>query len=232
MNGNYELQVKNVTTPRVSDISFNASLGNIISIIGPSGAGKSSLLLLLNRLIDPIKGEIIYRNKVLTMYPIIEIRRKIGLVFQTSSLFEGTVEDNLKYGPSLIGRWNKKRGPELLEKVQLSKEYLGRDVEQLSGGQQQRVALARTLANDPEILLLDEVTSALDLQSVDLIEQLLVSLSKEKKTIIMVTHNISQAERISDKVIFMKNGTIIEQGKTEELINNPKTEELQQFLKE
>lgn len=227
------IQVKEVQTDIIKDISFQVSLGKITAIIGPSGAGKSSLLMLLNRLTDPKKGEIYFHNQPLASYPIIELRRKIGLTFQSSSLFEGSVEDNLKYGPSLIGKWKKEMGPQLLEKVKLSKDYLKREVDHLSGGEKQRVSLARTLANDPEVLLLDEVTSALDLQSVEFIEQLLVQLAKEEnKGILMVTHNINQAERISDEIIFMEEGTIIEQGKTKELLTNPKTKLLQQFLKE
>lgn len=233
MNKDEVLQVIDVSTNRVSKISFNVSLGEITAIVGPSGAGKSSLLMLLNRLTDPLAGEILYRKKEICLYPITELRRKIGMVFQSSSLFDGTVEDNLKYGPSLVGKWQEKTGIELLEQVQLPKDYINRDVEQLSGGERQRVALARTLANDPEVYLLDEVTSALDLQSVDLIEQLLVDLAKHKnRGIVMVTHNINQAERISDRTIFMSNGTIEEQGKTTDLLTAPSTELLQQFLKE
>lgn len=227
------LQVTQVETDIVSNITFNVSLGEVTAIIGPSGAGKSSLLMLLNRLVDPQKGKIIYHNKELLSYPIVEVRRKIGMVFQSSSLFEGTVEANIKYGPSILGKWKKEMGPELLKKVKLPIDYLQRDVEHLSGGEKQRVALARTLANDPEIFLLDEVTSALDLQSVEFVEQLLVELAKEQnKAIVMVTHNINQAERISDQILFMDNGSIIEQGKTVELLRNPKTEQLQKFLKE
>ncbi|WNF37781.1 phosphate ABC transporter ATP-binding protein [Bacillaceae bacterium IKA-2] len=233
MNKNEVLQAIAVSTNRVSDISFNISLGEITTIIGPSGGGKSSLLMLLNRLTDPLAGKILYRDKEICSYPITEIRRKIGMVFQSSSLFEGTVEDNLKYGPALVGKWQKKIGIELLEQVQLPKDYIKRDVEQLSGGEKQRVALARTLANDPEVYLLDEVTSALDLQSVELIEQLIVDLAKQKnRGIVMVTHNLKQAERISDRTIFMNNGTIEEQGNTVDLLTVPSTELLQQFLKE
>ncbi len=227
------IKVENVTTDRVFNISFELSLGEITAIIGPSGAGKSSLLMLLNRLTDPQKGKIFYYDKELTSYPIIELRRRVGMVFQSSSLFEGTVEENLKYGPSLIGKWQKNSGLRLLEKVQLPKDYLNRNVEHLSGGEQQRVALARTLANGPEIFLLDEVTSALDLQTVEFIEELLVELAKvEKKGIAMVTHNIEQAKRISDQSIFMEKGAVVEQGKTAEVLETPKTEQLQKFLKE
>jgi putative ABC transport system ATP-binding protein len=108
MNKNEVLQAIAVSTNRVSDISFNISLGEITTIIGPSGGGKSSLLMLLNRLTDPLAGKILYRDKEICSYPITEIRRKIGMVFQSSSLFEGTVEDNLKYGPALVGKWQKK----------------------------------------------------------------------------------------------------------------------------
>lgn len=233
MNKNEVLQVIDVSTSRVSNLSFKVSLGEITAIIGPSGAGKSSLLMLLNRLTDPLAGEIFYRDKEISSYPITELRRKIGMVFQSSSLFDGTVEDNLKYGPSLVGKWQEKIGIELLEQVQLPKDYLKRDVEQLSGGEKQRVALARTLANDPEVYLLDEVTSALDLQSVELIEQLLVDLAKQKnRGIVMVTHNLKQAERISDRTIFMSNGTIEEQGDTADILAAPSSELLQQFIKE
>jgi putative ABC transport system ATP-binding protein len=233
MNKNEVLQVIDASTKRVSNISFNVNQGEITAIIGPSGSGKTSLLMMLNRLTELLKGEISYHGKDISTYPITELRRKVGMVFQASSLFEGTVEDNLKYGPSLMGNWQKKIGAELLDKVQLPKNYINRDVENLSGGEKQRVALARTLANDPEIFLLDEVTSALDLQSVELIEQLLVHLAKqENKGIVMVTHNLNQAERISDRTIFMSNGKIEEQGNTADVLKAPSSELLQQFLKE
>lgn len=230
---NYTVEVIEANTPILTNISLYLDQGEIVGIIGPSGAGKSSLLMLLNRLVDIRTGTIFFRGNDLSTYSIIELRRKVGMVFQSSSLFDGTVEDNLKFGPSLIGKWKSEYGPPLLKKVHLPERFLYKDVEKLSGGEKQRVALARTLANDPEVYLFDEITSALDLNTVEVIEQLLIDLAKQqRKTILLVTHNIKQAERICDRLIFMSDGKIIEQGETNSLLHSPKSEKTAEFLKE
>ncbi len=225
------IEVENVSNERVTDVQFSLMEGSLTTIIGPSGAGKSSLLLLLNRLEDPEEGEIHFKGKKISDFPISELRRNIGMVFQQAHLFDGTVEDNLKFGPSLQKKWEPNDGIKLLEKVQLPEEFLTKEVENLSGGEQQRVAFARTLANNPEVLLLDEVTSALDMRTVDLMEELLHKLvNEEGKTILMITHDLKQAERLGSYTLFMNEGRVEEQGKTTELFYQPKSATLKHFL--
>lgn len=230
--GNHSIiELKNVTTDRLEKLSLKVSYGEMVTVIGGSGAGKSSLLMLLNRLDEPLEGEIYYKAKKMTSYPVITIRQEIGLVFQSSYLFDGTVYDNLKFGPELADSWSKHQAEDLLDTVQLPLSYLNRDVNDLSGGEQQRVALARTLANKPEVLLLDEATSALDVRTAEIIEQLFTRLSREKQiTIILVTHSLAQAQRLGDSTVFMKEGKIVESGKTKRLFENPSTTELAGFL--
>ncbi|MCA0986020.1 ABC transporter ATP-binding protein [Guptibacillus algicola] len=225
------IAVNNVKNERVKNVDFEIMEGTLTTVIGPSGSGKSSLIMLLNRLTDPEEGEIFYKGKHIVDYPINELRRKIGVVFQQPNLFDGTVEDNLKFGPNLRKEWNSKLGVSLLDKVQLPEEFLTKEVDHLSGGEQQRVAFARTLANNPDVLLLDEATSALDMRTVDLMEELLEFLvNEEGKTIIMITHDLKQAERLGTYTLFMNEGSLEEKGHTKELFNNPTTEALKRFL--
>ncbi|WP_232318271.1 ABC transporter ATP-binding protein [Salisediminibacterium beveridgei] len=220
-----------VSNARVHGIDFTVREGEIITLIGPSGSGKSSLLFLFNRLMDPDEGEVYWYGKPLSTYPVEEVRQKIGMVFQSSSLFDGSVEENLKFGPSLRGEWDQKLGISLLNQVDLPESYLGKNADQLSGGEQQRVAFARTLANKPEVLLLDEVTSALDVKSVEIVEELIRSLMQDHvKAVLMVTHDIKQAKRLGDWTIYMEEGRIIEQGKTKSMLSNPSTYELSKFM--
>ncbi len=226
-----EIEWKTVGNERISNVSFSIDKGQLVTIIGPSGAGKSSMLKLMNRLEDPDEGTIYYRGKALTDYPIKELRKKIGMAFQAAALFDGTVEDNLAYGPKLHGvEWTKKWGEELLEAVQLPKDFIHKPVEELSGGEQQRVALARTLANEPDVLLLDEVTSALDLRNVDLVEELIKQLQQQGKTILMVTHDVEQAERLGDITLYFEKGKLVEKNETVAFFTEPKTEAAKRFL--
>ncbi|SDI25869.1 ABC transporter ATP-binding protein [Natribacillus halophilus] len=227
------IRMENVSTAILKNIFLHVKKGEIITLIGSSGAGKSSLLMLLNRLNDPDEGTITYRGQDVNSYDIPALRKSIGMVLQSSSLFDGTVEDNLAYGPKIFNEWDEKMGEELLQNVQLPTSYLQRPVDELSGGEQQRVAFARTLANRPDILLLDEVTSAVDLKNVELIEDFLSRIVPERvQAILMVTHDVAQARRLGNRTIFMDQGKIVEEGKTSDLFANPQTEQLQYFLKE
>lgn len=225
------IEARNVQSERLQSFSLDIKEGEIVTLIGPSGAGKSSLLMLFNRLEDPVKGQLKFRQKNIKDYPIERLRKEIGMVFQSSSLFDGTVADNLKYGPSLFNEWEEEDGKRLLEIVQLPTDYMTKDVQELSGGERQRVAFARTLANKPEILLLDEVTSALDLRNIEMIEQFLLDIVQgQVKAIMMVTHDINQAKRLGNRTIFLDEGKIVEQGETNALLSQPKTSQLKNFL--
>ncbi|WP_237458378.1 phosphate ABC transporter ATP-binding protein [Pontibacillus yanchengensis] len=222
---------QNVSKGPLQNINLSIETGEKVIIFGPSGAGKSTLLHLFNRLQDPDSGEILFNGKSLSSYHIPNLRTQAGLVMQAPHLFPGTVLENIKYGPSLRGKWREKEAEELLSYVQLPAEYKNRDVNHLSGGEQQRVSLARTLANKPDVLLLDEPTSALDQHTIEEIEEVLECLIQENQlTMIMVTHNLRQAKRLGDKGLFLSEGEILESGPISTMLQNPTTESLQSFL--
>ncbi|MYL47966.1 ATP-binding cassette domain-containing protein [Halobacillus litoralis] len=217
----------------LQDINFSMEKQDKVILFGPSGAGKSTLLFLLNRLNDSEQGDIYFNGKPIEEHSITDLRKQVGLVLQAPNLFPGTVLDNIKYGPSLFGEWEEHKGKELLDYVQLPSDYLDRDVDQLSGGEKQRVSLARTLANSPEVLLLDEPTSALDYRTAEEIEEVLECLMEEHKlTMLMVTHNLSQARRLGNRGLFISDGQILEDGKMPQMLDQPKTEELAKFLEQ
>ncbi|ADC50861.1 phosphate ABC transporter ATP-binding protein [Alkalihalophilus pseudofirmus OF4] len=221
----------NVSSERLNKISFTVLENQIVTLIGPSGAGKSSLLYLMNRLDDKRSGSITFKEKEIESYPIVELRQQIGMVFQSPALFDGTVSENVSYGPNLHNRdWSDEKTIKLLESVHLSPEFLHKPIDELSGGEQQRVAFLRTLANEPEILLLDEVTSALDLRNVELIEDFIRTLQKRGKTIFMVTHDVEQAERLGDQTFYLEKGELIETGESKEFFRSPQTERARRFL--
>nr|WP_202411441.1 phosphate ABC transporter ATP-binding protein [Halobacillus halophilus] len=217
----------------LEDLNFEIEKKDQVILFGPSGAGKSTLLFLLNRLNDPERGEIYYKDAPISDHPVTELRKKVGLVLQAPNLFPGTVLDNLKYGPSLFGEWKEEDGRRLLDYVQLPSSYLEREVDQLSGGEKQRVSLARTLANSPEVLLLDEPTSALDYRTAEEIEEVLEGLIQEHDlTMIMVTHNLNQARRLGTRGLFVADGKLQEDGTIPEMLDHPETERLRKFLEQ
>lgn len=215
---------------------------SITSIIGPSGCGKTTLLLSLNDLIREtngvkVEGEIWLGDKRTDAIPQEELRRRVGLVFQTPMPFPFSVYKNLTYAPKYFGNHDKKDleriVKEKLEMVGLYDEIkadLNKNALKFSGGQQQRICIARALTVEPEILLLDEPCSALDVRSTSVIEETLLSL-KSQYSIIIVTHNIAQARRLSDKVIFLKDGQLVEEGDAAELFREPKEAETKEFLR-
>lgn len=223
-------------------INLNISANEITAFIGPSGCGKSTLLKSLNRMNDLVEGcritgevlldsEDIYGNMDIN-----NLRKRVGMVFQKPNPFPMSVYDNIAYGPRTHGIRSKSRLDEIVEeslrnaaiwdelKDRLKKSALG-----LSGGQQQRLCIARALAVEPEVLLMDEPTSALDPISTSKIEDLAVQL-KEKYTIIMVTHNMQQAARISDKTAFFLLGEMIEFSDTETLFSMPKDKRTEDYI--
>lgn len=214
----------------LEDITLEIYMGHIYTIIGPSGAGKSTLIKLINRLIDPTEGKILIDGNDIMNYDIIQLRRRIGMVFQQPYLFEGTVEDNIKYGPMLKGK--KDIDVEYyLKIVGLDKSYSKKKVDDLSGGEAQRISIARTLANEPEVLLLDEPTSALDPTSTQVIEELVMDLkNKLNLTFIWITHNMEQAKRVGDYTIFINKGRLVECHETRNFFLNPKFDVTKLFI--
>jgi len=202
------------------DLSFEVSSGTVFALAGPSGSGKSSALRLINRLDDCSAGEIYIDGREIRTWDVQELRSKVGFMFQEAALFEGTVMENLLFGLCLQGLKKCDHQPtalELLEKVGLPAELLRRNVDSLSGGQKQRVNLARTLALDPEIILMDEPTSSLDPAATRTIESLVIKLQQEGKTFIIVSHNLEQIERIATACVVLDGGRRIFAGPTEAL---------------
>ena len=244
------LEVKNISKSFDSlkvlkDISFNVEVGEVVAIIGPSGSGKSTLLRCINQLEKADGGEInvdgvnmFHTENGKAVYApsktLRDIRLKIGLVFQNFNLFPHyTVMKNVTDAPVCVQKRDKneveKEAKELLKKVGLDGKENSYPC-QLSGGQQQRVAIARALAMNPEMLFFDEPTSALDPEITAGILKVLRQLADEKMTMIIVTHEIEFARKVADRVIFMDGGVIVEQGKPEDVIDNPSNERTKAFL--
>lgn len=195
----------------LSKINFVISEGERVAIFGPSGAGKSTLIRLLNRLDEPSSGKIYIHGQDYREIPPQQLRRKLGLVMQQPYLFPGTVADNLRFGPASQGKTlAEDEIQNLLEGVDLA-GFADRDVSKLSGGEAQRVSLARTLANRPEVLLLDEPTSSLDEAArIEVEETILSVLNSQEVTCILVTHDREQVQRMANRVILLKSGELVE----------------------
>jgi len=195
----------------LSNINFEISEGERIAIFGPSGAGKSTLIRLLNRLDEPTSGKIFIHGQDYREIPPQQLRRKLGLVMQQPHLFPGTVADSLRFGPEAQGKvLAEDEIQNLLAGVDLA-GFADRDVSKLSGGEAQRVSLARTLANKPEALLLDEPTSSLDEAArIEVEETILSVLNSQDVTCILVTHDRGQVQRMANRVILLKSGEIVE----------------------
>lgn len=193
----------------LSNLNLSIEAGEIFALAGPSGSGKSSVLRLINRLDDCTGGEVLFDGKPLDQWDVVELRQRVGFMFQEAALFEGTVMENMLYGLCLQGLKRCDHIPTalaLLERVGLEEELLYRSVDVLSGGQKQRVNLARTLALDPEVILMDEPTSALDPAAARVIEELIVSLNSEGKTLVLVSHNLEQIQRIAHRCVVLDRG--------------------------
>ena len=225
----------------LSNINAKIMPNRITAIIGPSGCGKSTMLKGINRMLDmdqsaSTSGSIHLNGIDINSIPVEELRRRVGMVFQTPSPFPMSIYKNMTYAPIYYGTSNKKELEELVrEKLEVTglydevKDELHKSALKLSGGQQQRLCIARALTAQPDVLLLDEPCSALDVKSTEVIEKLLIELKKDY-TIVIVTHNLFQAKRIADDCIFLLNGQLWEQGSTEEIFANPQKPETKDYL--
>ncbi|PTE43269.1 glutamine ABC transporter ATP-binding protein [Staphylococcus equorum] len=217
-------------------IDFTVNQGEVVAIIGPSGSGKSTLLRCMNLLETPTSGEVIFKDNNLTSKDteLEKLRQQMGMVFQNFNLFpHKKVIDNVILAPSLLKKGNqndlKKSAQLLLEKVGLEDKSDAYPA-QLSGGQKQRVAIARALAMNPEVLLFDEPTSALDPEVVGDVLKVMKDLAKEGMTMVVVTHEMHFARDVSDKVVFMADGVIVESGTPEEVFDHQQHERTKNFL--
>jgi len=203
----------------VEHISVEVQRSDFFAVVGPSGAGKSSFLRLLNRLDEPTEGTVYLDGKDYREIRPAVLRQRVGMVMQMAHLFPGTVADNIRFGPQQRGEeLSNEHIESLLSKVGLV-GYSDRNVDHLSGGEAQRVSLARTLANSPEVLLLDEPTSSLDDRSEREVEQLILEIiQSEKLTCLMVTHDMAQAERLADQAILIRGGHLVKMGPVKEVI--------------
>ena len=231
------------TKPAVDGVTLDIASGLVTAIIGPSGCGTSTFLRAINRMNDLIPiaraegsltfgGVEIYGEDL----DVVELRRKIGMVFQKPNPFPKSVFDNIAYGPRLHGIRDRNRLGEIVERSLHSaalwdevKDRLGDNALGLSGGQQQRLCIARALAVDPEILLMDEPTSALDPRSTSSIEDLIGQLRGDY-TIIIVTHNMQQAARVSDRTAFLYEGRLIEYGETDQIFTRPGQKQTEDYV--
>lgn len=240
------LETKNLTlrygeTPAIKDVSIQFAKNRVTAIIGPSGCGKSTLLRTFNRMNDFIEGfsqegEILFEGKDLNSKETdpVEVRRRIGMVFQKPNPFPKSIYNNIIWGPKINGyRKNLDRlveksltGAALWEEV---KDRLGDSALALSGGQQQRLCIARAIAMQPEVILMDEPASALDPKATAKVEELIKELRKDY-TIIIVTHNMQQAARISDYTVFLYEGELIEFGETNKIFTKPDQKRTEDYI--
>lgn len=218
-------------------INLNVHKGEVVVIIGPSGSGKSTVLRCLNKLEEADSGEILFKGVSVTQCKddINKIRQNMGMVFQNFNLFPHmTVLENITFAPIKLRNLDKNEaedmGLKLLERVGL-KDKASSFPNQLSGGQKQRVAIARALAMSPDLMLFDEPTSALDPEMVGEVLEVMKQLAKEGMTMVIVTHEMNFAKEVADRVIFMDDGIILEEGSPEEIFTNPKNQRTQDFLK-
>lgn len=225
------------TVTPLEDVSVNVNDGDVISVIGPSGTGKSTLIRCLNLLEKPTSGHIVLDGEDITArgYDLKRARKKMGMVFQSFNLFGHlTVIENLIIAPmSLLGMGRQEaidKGMELLHAVGMSEKALSYP-DELSGGQKQRVAIARTLCMDPEVILLDEPTSALDPTMISEVQAVIRDLAKSGKTMIIVTHEMEFARAISNRVFYMDEGGIYEEGSPAEIFDAPKKELTRRFIR-
>ncbi|KYQ87425.1 MULTISPECIES: phosphate ABC transporter ATP-binding protein PstB [Thermoactinomyces] len=227
----------------LKNIQFNIRKNKVTALIGPSGCGKSTLLRSINRMNDMIPGVKTYgrilidgKNIYEPEVDLVQLRKKVGMVFQQPNPFPVSIYDNVAYGPRVHGVKEKKKLDEIVERT-LTQAHLWEEVKNrlhqsamgLSGGQKQRLVIARVLAVEPEIILMDEPASALDPVSTERLEELVVQL-KENYTVVMVTHNMQQAARVSDQTVFFLNGEVLEENDTWQLFTRPRDRRTEEYI--
>ncbi len=220
----------------LKDVNLTVGKGEVLVVIGPSGSGKSTLCRTINRLETIDSGQILIDGEPLPQEgkELTKTRAELGMVFQSFNLFaHKTILDNVTLGPTkALGvpkEQAEKRAMELLARVGVA-EQAKKVPAQLSGGQQQRVAIARALAMNPKAMLFDEPTSALDPEMINEVLDVMVELARGGMTMVVVTHEMNFARRVADRVVFMADGAIVEEGSPEEFFDHPKTERAQDFL--
>ena len=220
----------------LKDINFTVKPKEVVCIIGSSGSGKSTLLRCINLLERPTSGEIFYHDKDITTgkMSLAKLRSKVGMVFQQFNLFNNlTVLENCVIGQMKVLKRSKKNSEDMamkfLTKVGMEK-FINAKPSQISGGQKQRVAIARALAMEPEVLLFDEPTSALDPEMVGEVLKVMKDLAQSGLTMLVVTHEMGFAQEVSDRVVFMDQGVIVEDDKPEVIFNSPQHKRTQEFL--
>ena len=220
----------------LKDINLEVDKGEVLVIIGPSGSGKSTLCRTINRLETIDSGDILIEGKPLPQEgkALAGMRSELGMVFQQFNLFSHmTILENVTLGPTEVLGVSKEEAKrtamELLERVGVA-EQAGKVPAQLSGGQQQRVAIARSLAMHPKAMLFDEPTSALDPEMINEVLDVMVGLAKQGMTMVVVTHEMNFARRVADRVVFMADGQILEQGAPDEFFDHPRTARAKEFL--
>lgn len=227
----------------LKNINLAINENEVTAIIGPSGCGKSTYIKTLNRMVElvptvKISGEILYRGRNILekSYQVEDLRTSVGMVFQKPNPFPKSIYENIAYGPKIHGIRDKKVLDEIVEKSLRGaaiwdevKDRLNQNAYGLSGGQQQRICIARALAIEPDVILMDEPTSALDPISTLKVEELVQELKKDF-SIIIVTHNMQQAARISDKTAFFLNGEVIEFADTDKIFSNPSDKRTEDYI--
>ena len=225
----------------LKNINIDIPEKSITALIGPSGCGKSTFLKTLNRMQDlvpgvKITGDVMYEGQNIFAAEVNNLRKEIGMVFQKPNPFPMSIYDNIAYGPRTHGITNKAQLDDIVEKALRGaaiwdevKDRLKKNALGMSGGQQQRLCIARALAVEPKVLLMDEPTSALDPISTSRIEDLAMDLKKDY-TIVIVTHNMQQAVRISDQTAFFLLGDLVEYGNTEEMFSQPKDKRTEDYI--
>lgn len=241
MNDNVTLEIKDLhknyeKQEVLKGISTNVNRGDVIAVIGPSGCGKSTFLRSLNLLEVPTKGQILFEGTDLTdkKTNINVVRQKIGMVFQQFNLFPNmTIKDNIMLAPVKLGILSKEeasqKADELLERIGLGDKAQAYPM-QLSGGQKQRIAIVRSLAMNPDVILFDEPTSALDPEMVGEVLSVMKELARSGMTMVVVTHEMGFAREVANRVMFINEGVIAEEGTPDEIFSNPKSERLKEFL--